>query len=64
MKRLSALEDYYKMNYIGMPDYCRCAGLAAWTVSVPKEREYLSRIELMDVHTGRTECVSAGGRCV
>lgn len=62
MKRLSALEDYYKMNYIGMPDYCRCAGMAAFTVSVPKEREYLSRIEMMDVHTGKTECVSAGGR--
>ena len=54
-------EDYYRMNYVGMPDYCKKANAICYTVTKPQKRSYRQSIVLKNQKDGREETIHAGG---
>ena len=46
-------EDYYRMNYVGMPDYCKKANAICYTVTKPQKRSYCQSIVLKNQKDGK-----------
>lgn len=62
-KRKSVLEDYYRIQYVGTPDYCDVKQLLAYTLSraIEGSDRYKQQIVVKNVSTGEEQIVTAGG---
>lgn len=62
-KRKAVLEDYYRLRYLGQPDYCAAAQRLAYTVAgADRETDgYSSEVWVKDLGTGESRRVTAGG---
>ena len=64
MKRRNAeVRDYYRLRYVGEPDYCAVTQSLAHTVVYAREDDdsYRSEIWVKDLESGKSVRVTAGG---
>ena len=64
-KRNAVIEDYYRLRYLGQPDYCGVTQCLAYAVaSGDRETDgYGSEVWVKELRTGKSRRVTAGGRC-
>ena len=64
-KRNAVIEDYYRLRYLGQPDYCGVTQCLAYAVaSGDRETDvYGSEVCVNELRSGKRRRVTAGGRC-
>ncbi|MTI95905.1 MAG: S9 family peptidase [Firmicutes bacterium] len=59
--RFPRTEDFYDIEYVSTPDYCPAKNLLAYVLSQGTKRDYVQRVLVKDLATGKLQQMSAGG---